>query len=82
MVLEIYKLHNSYRELSERTRALQLSRPEVTISEATDYEFQNDKEDRFSEKLGPSTRHEGEATSRQALANEWETWKRRVLVNG
>lgn len=82
VVLEIYKLYNSYRELSERTRALQLSRPEVTISEATDYEFQNDKEDRFSEKLGPSTRHEGEATSRQALANEWETWKRRVLVNG
>ncbi|XAO26054.1 hypothetical protein I312_104888 [Cryptococcus bacillisporus CA1280] len=82
VVLEIYKLHNSYRELSERTRALQLSRPEVTISEATDYEFQNDKEDRFSEKLGPSIRHEGEATSRQALANEWETWKRRVLVNG
>lgn len=81
-MLEIYKLCNSYCELSERTRALQLSRPEVTISEATDYEFQNDKEDSFSEKLGPSTGHENEVTSRQALANEWKTWKRRALVNG
>lgn len=82
MVLEIHKLRNSYRELSDRTRALQLSRPEVTHSEAIDYEFQDDKKEGFSEKLGPSVEYEGETTPRQALANDWKTWKRRALVNG
>ncbi|AAW44574.2 hypothetical protein CNG01910 [Cryptococcus deneoformans JEC21] len=82
VVLEIHKLCNSYRELSDRTRALQLSRPEVTHSEAIDYEFQDDKKEGFSEKLGPSVEYEGETTPRQALANDWKTWKRRALVNG
>ncbi|OWZ37750.1 hypothetical protein LQV05_005733 [Cryptococcus neoformans] len=82
IVLEIYKLRNSYRELSDRTRALQLSRPEVTLSETTDYEFQDDKKDGFSEKPGRSAEHDGEVTPRQELADDWKTWKRRALVNG
>ncbi|WWD19171.1 hypothetical protein CI109_103629 [Kwoniella shandongensis] len=82
VVLEIYKLRNTYIGLLGRTRALRHSKPEIKPSEAEGFELQDTTATSVEEKIiSPPETPESSVAKVQQIKKDWASWKTAVIVN-
>lgn len=80
-MLDIHKLQSQYICLRERTRALQLAKPKVSVPEAEGYELQEKATTPavIADDITQSTKPSGSSTGSQeevaALRKEWRSWQ-------
>lgn len=73
VLLEIYKLRNTYFSLLSRTKALRAAKAKVTPAEAEGYELQSTSE--------ASSAKEVQVAEVVAIKQDWAVWKNAVLIN-
>ncbi|CAD6573055.1 MAG: hypothetical protein TREMPRED_000717 [Tremellales sp. Tagirdzhanova-0007] len=78
VLLEIYKLRNTYLSLNTRTRSMRAAKAKVSSSEAEGYELQ-DSSTSVGAKATTSTEIQGEEL--RSLMKSWTEWKNAVIVN-
>ncbi|WWC71443.1 uncharacterized protein I206_105399 [Kwoniella pini CBS 10737] len=76
VLLDIYKLRQTYSSLLQRTKLLRNSKPEIKEKEAEGYELSKSEQTPVQQST-----EEDKITMKGALTKDWKVWKNDVMIN-